>query len=178
MAAAEFAAEPGATGGLNLAVEIKPGLPLGPLRQTISVSLRMPDPVTVTLPLEGVVAGDLALAGRAWDSSSQVLSLGTVSGKTGLRTQLFLTAKGPHRDAVRPVVREVVPDSLQVDIGESKPVGTGGVVRTPLTIFVPPGSQPANNLCSEQAPPGRIVLDTGHPDFPTLTIRVCIAIGP
>jgi hypothetical protein len=178
MAAAEFAAEPGATGGLNLAVEIKPGLPLGPLRQTISVSFRMPDPVTLELPLEGVVAGDLALAGVAWDSSSQVLSLGTVSGKTGLRTQLFLTAKGPHRDAVRPVVREVVPDSLQVDIGESKPVGTGGVVRTPLTIVVPPGSQPANNLCSEQAPPGRIVLDTGHPDTPTLTIRVCIAIGP
>lgn len=178
MTAAEFAAEPGATGGLNLALEIKPGLPLGPLRQTIRVSFRMPDPVTLELPLEGVVAGDLALAGVAWDSSSQVLSLGTVSGKTGLRTQLFLTAKGPHRDAVRPVVREVVPDSLQVDIGESKPVGTGGAVRIPLTIVVPPGSQPANNLCSEQAPPGRIVLDTGHPDTPTLTIRVCIAIGP
>lgn len=178
MTAAEFAAEPGATGGLNLALEIKPGLPLGPLRQTIRVSFRMPDPVTLELPLEGVVAGDLALAGVAWDSSSQVLSLGTVSGKTGLRTQLFLTAKGPHRDAVRPVVREVVPNSLQVDIGDSKPVGTGGAVRTPLTIVVPPGSQPANNLCSEQAPPGRIVLDTGHPDTPTLTIRVCIAIGP
>jgi hypothetical protein len=134
--------------------------------------------VTAELPFEGVVAGDLALAGAAWDSSHQILSLGTVSGKKGLRTQLFLTAKGPHRDAVRPVVREVVPDSLQVDIGESKPVGTGGVVRTPLTIVVPPGSPPANNLCSEQAPPGRIVLDTGHPDTPTLTIRVCIAIGP
>lgn len=178
MAAAEFAEEPGATGGLNLTIEIKPGLPLGPLRHTIALSFRMPDAVTAELPFEGVVAGDLALAGAAWDSSHQILSLGTVSGKKGLRTQLFLTAKGPHRDAVRPVVREVVPDSLQVDIGESKPVGTGGVVRTPLTIVVPPGSPPANNLCSEQAPPGRIVLDTGHPDTPTLTIRVCIAIGP
>jgi hypothetical protein len=178
MTAAEFADEPGATGGLNLTIEIKPGLPLGPLRHTIALSFRMPDAVTAELPFEGVVAGDLALAGAAWDSSHQILSLGTVSGKKGLRTQLFLTAKGPHRDAVRPVVREVVPDSLQVDIGESKPVGTGGVVRTPLTIVVPPGSPPANNLCSEQAPPGRIVLDTGHPDTPTLTIRVCIAIGP
>jgi hypothetical protein len=178
LTAADIGAEPGATGGLELTVDIKPGLPLGPLRQTISVAFGMPDPVVVELPLEGVVAGDLALAGAAWDSSHQVLSLGTVSGKTGMRTQLFLTAKGPHRDAVRPVVREVVPESLQVDIGESKPVGTGGVVRTPLTIVVPPGSPPANNLCSEQAPPGRIVLDTGHPDTPRLTIRVCIAIAP
>jgi hypothetical protein len=178
LTAADIAAEPGATGGVEVTVDIKPGLPLGPLRQTISVAFGMPDPVVVELPLEGVVAGDLALAGAAWDSSHQVLSLGTVSGKTGMRTQLFLTAKGPHRDAVRPVVREVVPASLQVDIGESKPVGTGGVVRTPLTIVVPPGSPPANNLCSEQAPPGRIVLDTGHPDTPRLTIRVCIAIAP
>jgi hypothetical protein len=118
------------------------------------------------------------LAGAAWDSSHQVLSLGTVSGKTGLRTQLFLTAKGPHRESVRPVIREAIPPSLQVDIGESKPVGSGAVMRTPLTIVIPPGSPPANNLCSEQATAGRIVLDTGHPDSPTLTIRVCVAIGP
>jgi hypothetical protein len=118
------------------------------------------------------------LAGPAWDSSRQILSLGTVSGKTGFRTQLFLTSRGPHRDLVRPAVREVVPGSLQVEIGESKPVGSGGVVRTPLMVVVPPGSPPANNLCSEQAPSGRIVLDTGHPDTPTLTIHVCIAIGP
>lgn len=176
--AAEVAAEEGATGGLLLTVEIRPGLPLGPLRQKILLDLRLPEAIVAELPLDGTVAGDLALAGAAWDSSVQVLSLGTVSGKTGLRTQMFLTAKGPHRDSVRPVVREVVPASLQVEIGESKPVGSGGVLRTPLTIIVPPGSPPANNLCSEQAPPGRIVLDTGHPDTPTLTIRVCIAIGP
>jgi hypothetical protein len=176
--AAELADEPGATGGLLLSVGVKPGLPLGPLRHTILVSFRTPDPVAVELPVEGVVTGDLALAGAAWDSSRQILSLGTVSGKAGFRTQLFLTSRGPHRDLVRPVVREVVPGSLQVEIGESKPVGAGGVVRTPLTVVIPPGSPPANNLCSEQAPSGRIVLDTGHPDTPTLTIHVCIAIGP
>jgi hypothetical protein len=175
---ADVAEEPGATGGFLLAVDVKPGLPLGPLRQTITLTMRLPEEVVVELPLEGVVGGDLALAGAAWDSSHQVLSLGTVSGKTGLRTQLFLTAKGPHRESVRPVIREAIPPSLQVDIGESKPVGSGAVMRTPLTIVIPPGSPPANNLCSEQATAGRIVLDTGHPDSPTLTIRVCVAIGP
>lgn len=175
---AEVAAEPGATGGFLVTLAIKPGLPLGPLRTKILLELRLPEEVTAEVPIEGMVGGDLALAGAAWDSSLQILSLGTVSGRQGLRTQLFLSAKGPHREAVRPVVREVVPGSLQVAIGDSKPVGSGGVVRTPLTIVVPPGSPPANNLCSEQAPPGRIVLDTGHPDTPTLTIRVCIAIGP
>lgn len=138
----------------------------------------MPEPHTAFLPLEGMVSGDLALAGVAWDSSKQVLTLGTVSGRAGLRTQLFLTAKGPARDKVRPVVREIIPPAMKVEIGDSKPVGSGAVVRTPITIVIPPGSQAANHLCSDQAPPGRIVLDTGHPDSPTLTIPVCVAIGP
>ena len=178
LAAQEIAAETGATGGFLLSVDVKPGLPIGPLRQTITVELRIPEELVVDLPIEGSVAGDLALAGNAWDSSQQALLLGTVSGKIGSRAQVVLTAKGPHRAAVKPVVREVVPSSLVVEVGDGKPVGSGGVIRIPLSITIPPGSPPANHRCSHQAPAGRVVLDTGHPDSPTLTIPVCIAIGP
>jgi hypothetical protein len=178
LAAQEIAAETGATGGFLLSVDVKPGLPIGPLRQTITMELRIPEELVVDLPIEGSVAGDLALAGNAWDSSQQALLLGTVSGKIGSRAQVFLTAKGPHRAAVKPVVREVVPSSLVVEVGDGKPVGSGGVIRIPLSITIPPGSPPANHRCSHQAPAGRVVLDTGHPDSPTLTIPVCIAIGP
>ena len=104
--------------------------------------------------------------------------LGTVSGKTGHRSQLFLTARGPHRDAVRPVVREVVPDSLQVTIGAAGEIGDGGVVRVPIEIVIPAGSRPVNHLCTQQGPAGRILLETGHPDTPVLAIPVCVAIGP
>lgn len=178
LSAAEIAAEKGATGGFLLTLDVRPGLPIGPLRQTVSMTFRIPDEIVAELPIEGSVAGDLALAGNAWDSSRQALLLGTVSSRVGARTQLFLTAKGPHRAAVKPVVREVVPKSLTVEVGEGKPVGSGGVIRIPLAISIAPGSAPANHLCSEQAPGGRIVLETGHPDSPTLTVPVCIAIGP
>jgi len=178
LAPAEIAAETGATGGFLLGVDVKPGLPIGPLRQTITIELRIPEKLVVELPLEGSVAGDLALAGTAWDSSRQAVLLGTVSGQIGSHAQLFLIAKGPHRTAVTPIVREVVPGSLVVEVGDGKPVGSGGVIRIPLSITIPPGSPPANHRCSQQAPAGRIVLDTGHPDSPTLSIPVCIAIGP
>jgi hypothetical protein len=95
-----------------------------------------------------------------------------------MRTQLFLTARGNDRDRLRPVVREVVPPALEVTVGEPSPVGGGSVVRATITVVIPPGSQPANHLCSEQGPAGRIVLDTGHPDAPTLTVPVCVGIGP
>jgi hypothetical protein len=91
---------------------------------------------------------------------------------------VFLTAKGPHRKSVRPTVREVVPDSLQVTVGEGRPIGAGGVVRIPVDIVIPAGSRAANHLCSQQGPAGRIVLDTGHPESPEFTIPVCVAVGP
>jgi hypothetical protein len=138
----------------------------------------MPEPTTAEIFLEGSVGGDLVLLGPGWDSSRQMLVLGAVSGKTGHRSQLFLTARGTHRDSVKPVVREVVPDSLQVTIGAAGDIGAGAVVRLPIEIVIPPGSRPANHLCSQQGPAGRIVLETGHPDTPVLTIPVCVAIGP
>jgi hypothetical protein len=173
-----WAAETGATGGFQVTAEIRPGLPIGPLRQAIKVVFRMPEEVVAELPVEGSVSGDLAIAGTAWDSSSEALLLGTVSCRTGTEAKLFLTVKGPHRADVKPVVRQVIPDSLRVVVGEGKPVGSGNVIRIPLAITIPPGSDPANHICSTQAPAGKIVLETGHPESPTLTIPVCVAIAP
>ena len=174
----EVAAEPGATGGVRLTVDVKPGLPLGSLRQLVTVVLEMPEEVAVDVPLEGTVSGDLVLAGPGWDSSRRALLLGTVSGGSGFRTRVFLTARGPHRDQVRPSVAEVVPGSLQVTVGMGTPIGSAGAVRIPIDIVVPPGSRAANHLCTQTGPAGRIVLDTGHPDSPTFTIPVCVAVGP
>jgi hypothetical protein len=172
------ASREGATGGFRVDVEVKPGLPLGRLRRTVTVAFDMDGEMTAEIPLEGSVEGDLSVAGPGWDRERQALVLGAVSGKAGMRTTVFLTAKGPHRDSVRPTLREVVPGSLEVRIGAAAPIGTGAVVRTAIEVIVPPGSRPANHICSAQGPAGRIVFDTGHPDSPTLTIPVCIAIGP
>jgi hypothetical protein len=178
LSADEIAAETGATGGFRVTIDLAPGMPLGPLKRTVRVSFTMPEPLVAEIPIDGTVAGDLVMAGPGWDSSRQALLLGTVSGKTGLRTRVFLTAKGPHRESVRPTVREVVPDSLEVTVGEGSPIGSGGAVRIPIDIVIPPGSRAVNHLCSQQGPAGRIVLDTGHPDTPEFTIPICVAVGP
>lgn len=178
LSAGELIAQPEATGGFRIDVDVKPGLPIGPLRRTMTVTFRMPEDVTASLPIQGNVSGDLALAGPGWDASRQTLVLGTVSGRNGFKCRVFLTAKGQHRELVRPVVREVVPESLLVTVGKGTPIGVGNVLRFPVDLEIRPGSRSANHICSEQGPAGRIVLDTGHPDAPTLSIPVCIAIGP
>lgn len=178
LSADDLASEPGATGGLSVAVRIAPGLPIGSFRQTIEARLSIPDEIKAEIPVEGTVSGALALAGNAWDSSRQAVLLGSVSGRTGGRTDLFLVAKGPHAASVRPTVKEAVPASLVVEIGSGIPVGDRGMVRIPLSITIPPGSPPANHRCSEQGPAGRIVLETGHPETPVYSIPVCVVIGP
>ena len=72
----------------------------------------------------------------------------------------------------------MVPETLKVIVEEGKPVGSGNVIRIPLSITISPGSAPSNHICSPQAPAGKIVLETAHPDSPTLTIPVCVAIVP
>ena len=175
---AVIAAEPGATGGFLLEVNVKPGLPIGPLRQTVRMVLRMPEEITAEIPIEGSVAGDLSFAGPMWNADRQRLMLGTLSSRAGLKTKIFITARGPHRHRVNAVVREVVPTSLDVRIGDPEPIGNGTVVRIPIGVEIPAGSPTANHLGSEQAPAGRIVLETGLPDSPTVTLPVSVVIGP
>ena len=175
---AEIERMKGATGGFRIDVEVRPGLPLGTVRQGIKAVFRMPDEITAEIPIEGTVTGDFSFAGAGWDSTREALMLGTVAARTGTTATLFMTVKGPHRGAVRPTVREVVPSSLVVTVGEPKPVGSGNVVRIPLTVAIPPGSPAVSHAGTELSPAGRIFLDTGHPETPSLEIRVCATVVP
>lgn len=178
LAAAARADEPAATGGFAVSIDIAPGLPLGKLRTDVELAFGFAgEEVLATVPLEGVVTGDLTLVGPAWDRRSKAVRLGTVSRRKGLSTKLFLTVKGASREQVRPVVKEVIPAGLRVDIGEPTSIGGGDLVRIGLTLSVDADSPQANNLCTNAASAGRIVLQTGHPDSPELAIPVCVAIA-
>jgi len=174
----EIASETAATGGFRIDVEVRPGLPQGAVHQGIKAVFRMPDEQTLEIPVTGTVAGDFGFAGAAWDNAREAVMLGTVSSRAGLRTNLFVTVKGPHRSAVKLAVREVAPAWLLVEPGEPRPVGDGAVVRIPVSISIPPGSPAASHLGTDVAPTGSVVFDTGHPQMATLTLRVCVTVIP
>lgn len=170
--------ETGATGGFRLTLQFATGLPLGKLRGDVETIIRLDgEELTITIPLEGTVTGDFTVVGQAWDKRAKAVRLGTVSRREGLVTKLFVMAKGPGRDQVRPTVKEVIPAGLKVDVAPPQPIGDGGLIRIGLTLSISSGSPTANNLCTEAATAGKIVLETGHPDTPELTIPVCVAIA-
>jgi hypothetical protein len=174
---------PEAKNGYLVSVSIKPGLPQGPFKQTITLSTDNPDKKELTIPIEGTVGTEISLVGSDWDSVHEVLHLGVVKSSAGASRQLLLVVRGPYRKETRFKVREPLLAPLAVSVGEPTEIGEGQVVQTPLIISVPPGSPQANylghikgNEQGSSVDDAVIELATTHPDTPTLRLLVRFAV--
>ena len=72
-----------AKAGCEVEVTIKPGLPVGPLREKIALSTAYSSHPTLELPVSGKVTSEIAIVGRGWAEENGLLDLGTVNGRAG-----------------------------------------------------------------------------------------------
>jgi len=168
-----------AKAGYEVEVAIKPGLPVGPVREKILLSTSYSSHPTVELPVSGRVCSEIAIVGRGWEEENGLLDLNTVSGRTGGQFTLSLFAGGPHHAEIKYGPVEIDPDSvdvLKVEVGQTTLVNNGAMSRTTLTITIPPGSPPANHLGSDTGKLGQIKIKTNHPNVPMLRILVRFAV--
>ncbi len=169
--------EDGAQSGYLVRVTVKPGLPLGAFEQRILIRTNLESASSVDIPVKGTIGSDISIVGRGWNAETRVLSFGTVSSREGARRTLMLVARGPHRKEVKFKTIRVVPDDvLKVELGRTTPINKGAVTQTPVVIQIPKGSRPANHLGSEQGKLGEVIIETKHPQAPTLRILVRFAI--
>jgi hypothetical protein len=131
---------------------------------------------SLTLPVEGSVGSEIAVVGHGWDPDTGILSIGEIAGGAGASRQLMLVVRGPLRREVKFKTQRIKPDVLKVLLGPPHEINNGVVVQIPLRIEIPAGSPPANHLGSEQGKLGEILLETSHPQVPTLRILVRFAI--
>ncbi len=172
----ELKAEPSARSGMLVKVTVKPGLPPGPIRQTISLQTNSAALPVAALPIQGAIGSEIAVVGRGWDPDAGVLTLGKVSSRVGVERGLMLVVRGRLRKEVAFKPMRVEPNALQVRLGRPSEMNNGAVVQIPLIIGVARGSPPANHLGSEQGQLGEIILETTHPQVPKLQILVRFAI--
>jgi hypothetical protein len=156
---------------------VKPGLPLGPIRQTISLSTNLDTRPTVDIPLEGTVVSDISIVGRGWNADTGVLTLGTISGQEGAEQTLTIITRGPYRKEVRFKPGQIVPDLLRIQFGQTTPLAGGAVYCTSMTIRIPKGSRPASYLGARQSKYGEITIETSHPQARQLHLHVCFAVA-
>ena len=171
-----------AKSAVKVSVGIKPGLPLGIVRQIIKLTTNKRDisPIDVTVDIS--VVSDISVIGsRDFDDEKNTLSIGPVSRASGHESRLFLMVKGIHKDEVDFTVNSIDPASaLEATIGEPASIsdtdedGNPFVVarRFPLTISVKKDSPVMQRLGSKLGPVGRVVLNTKHPEVEQFDIKV------
>jgi hypothetical protein len=163
---------------LRATLTVKPGLPLGPLNQTIHLKTDIEQAPELELPISGSVVGDISVVGTGlFRQQTNLLTLGQVDGEKGIETTLRILVKGPYRQDVRLKIKEVDPPGvLAVQLGESVPINNGAVYMHPLTVSVPKGSRPVARMGSDREDYGRIVIETTHPDTSLLRIGIRFAV--
>ncbi len=156
----------------------KPGLPLGPINQTIHLETDDADVPELDLRVTGRVSSDISIVGSSiYRPQLNVLMLGQVEATEGAETTLRVLVKGPHRHDTTLEIGEVDPaDVLQATLGEATSINQGAVYMTPLTISVPPGSRPVTRMGTDQGRYGRIVVETNHPDAKSVPVFVRFAV--
>lgn len=174
----QLAEQPDAVSGYLVRVTLKPGLPLGIFRQKILLETNLASVKSVAIPVQGTVTGDIKIAGRDWNSEARLLRLGTVNSQEGALRKLYLFARGRHCQKVHFEIDQVRPaDLLHVKLGR-RTENNRNSIQTTLLIEIPKGSPPANLISSQRDKLGLIVVKTGHPETPKLTIYVSFAVKP
>ncbi len=160
-----LAREQGALAALACQVRMKPGLPLGPVRQLLELVTTASRSGVIDVPIRARVTGDVSLTGSSYNDTTNQLRLGPVRREAGLARKLFLTVKGPHaREFAIESVTTDPPDIFQVTWDEPRSL-RGGVVRMiPLEVRIPAGVRSVNYSGGEEHPLARITLHTNHPD--------------
>jgi hypothetical protein len=173
------AREKGASCGLLATVTAKPGLPLGPINQTIHIRAKADKEAAVDLPVKGETMSDIRLASSpgVFNPHSNLLKIGAIKRAEGATAVLQLYVTGDHRHETQISVGEVKPaEYLKVSIGPPKELNSGKTIQYLVTVEVPPGLAPENHMGGDQAPVGRIVLETTHPQTKQIPIRVKFSV--
>jgi hypothetical protein len=167
----------GAKSGVLVSVAVKPGLPLGPIRQKIRLETNLERNPVLEVPIEATIVSDIQVFGaRGWSEDLNLLTIGPVKSRDGAKRELSLFVRGPHRDQVQVKPSKVDPDLLKVTVGEPKPLSSSPVTKIPLTIEIPAGSPPVNYLGTEANKAVELVLETTHPEAKQIKLYVSFAV--
>jgi hypothetical protein len=176
--AESLAEEQGATSGLVGTVLVKPGLPLGPINQTIRMTTNVSAVGDLELAVTGSAVSDISIVGGSdFRQNSSRLDLGTIDVGVGAQRDLRVLIKGPHRQDTQFAVKQVDPeDVLEVSLGDAQSINDGAVYMRKLSIRVREDARPINRLGAGESEYGKIVIETTHPDAKIIPIYVKFSV--
>jgi len=171
---AEFAPKSEYKSGLQMHVNLKPGLPLGQLAQTIQIITNRNPEEKFDIPVYGSVVSDISLIGAGVSAATMTVDMGSFTSRQGAKATVYLVVKGPHRDQTELNVASVLPAAeLTATLGEPNRKNPQ-IVSYPLTLEVRPGATPVSRISAGSRIAVRI--ETTHPQIKELTLFARYAV--
>ncbi len=170
-------AELGAKSGKLVRVTVKSGLPLGRFNETITLKTNIEKVETFAITVQGNISSEVSVVGPRWSRDANALMMGIVDSAVGATETLLIRVGGPNRKEVGFKLTEIVPDFLEVELGEPSESPDGRLAVFKLIVRVPKGTRPASHLGPKRANLGRISFESTHPDSPDLDVYVRFAVG-
>jgi len=169
--------EPYAKCGYTITVKILPGMAAGNFHQAVVFRTEPEMVQPARLNINGTVRMPVNIFGRQFDKTTQTLNMGTVTGDGGQSMRLLMQVAGQHRDKVKVQLLRSDPPGITLQIGPNLSLAKGTLRQFPL-IFTLPKSMKPSHYGVDTEPPGKIVLATGHPDYPEITLHVKLTVEP
>ena len=160
----------GVTSGVTIVLKALPGLPLGPLAETLQLTLNIPDTDPLDVPVFGSVVSDVSLVGPGVNATRLLFNVGQGRSSAGLKRTAYVVVKGPHRSETEVQLVGTEPAAeFQATLGE--PLRDNpALVRYPLSIEIPPNTTPVARTGEENY--ARVKLTTTHPQVKELVVKL------
>jgi len=167
-------------------VDVRPGLPQGPLRSDFKFGFVARSSVDAEGNFEpeslsqfhaevtGKIVGPITLVESRkmfLGEGGYIYTIGTVDPATASPERANILLRGPHRDSVQLSIGEVEPAGiLHAELGE--PVGRSSTVLVPLKLWIDPATEPIDRMGRGGDDFGIVWIKTDHPDVSPLRLRV------
>ena len=166
-----------ATTGYTIRVTFLPGMPIGNFHEAAVFRTEPPMTQPVRLNVNGTVRKPVNIFGPQLDRKTQTLNMGKVTAGSGKEVKLLMQVAGRYRDKVNIELSQSEPPGIQLKIGPSLLLAKGTLRQFPLIFILPEDTKPGLYGVGTH-PGGKIVLTTGHPDYPEIELRVKLEVDP
>ena len=153
-----------ARSGVKVTITALAGLPLGAVHQSLMLKTNQEKTPTVNVAIDGQVRGDVSIYGYGWNVERSSLSLGVISHVDGLKREVFIVVRGPHRRESKFRIISRKPDWIGAELGTPFEAQDGAIVKWPLELTIPPGTASANYSGVDTSKVSELLLESGLPD--------------
>lgn len=170
----------------RLNIDVRPGLPQGPIRSDFKFGFVPRSSVdeqghyepeslsTFHAEITGKIVGSITLVESRkmfLGEGGYIYTIGAVDPATASPDRANILLRGPHRDSVKLSIGEVEPAGiLHAELGE--PVGRSTTVLVPLKLWIDPSAAPIDRMGRGGDDFGIVWIQSDHPDVSPLRLRV------